>query len=105
MPTFAQSSFSRGEISPAMYGRVDVASYEVALRTARNFIIHPQGGRPRTFDPAALKTKMMGPLRGAKRGWGHTIILERALFIGFDQTPERRGMMIVVGPDGTDGTG
>lgn len=44
MPAFAQSSFSRGEISPAMYGRVDVASYEVALRTARNMIIHPQGG-------------------------------------------------------------
>ncbi|MEE8525145.1 MAG: hypothetical protein V3T72_14505 [Thermoanaerobaculia bacterium] len=61
--------------------------------------IGDEQGRPRTFDPAAFKTKKMGSLRDAKRGWGHTIMLERALLIAFDQTPARRGMIIVVGPD------
>ena len=37
-------SFSKGEISPALYGRVDTAAYDVALRTARNMNIHPYGG-------------------------------------------------------------
>jgi hypothetical protein len=35
---------ARGEISPALYGRVDTAAYQVALRKARNVVIHPYGG-------------------------------------------------------------
>ena len=44
MATFIQSSFAKGEIGPALYGRVDTAAYQVALRTARNLVIHTQGG-------------------------------------------------------------
>ena len=39
-----QPSFSKGEIAPALYGRVDTAAYQIALATAKNIIIHPYGG-------------------------------------------------------------
>ena len=44
MARIIQPSFAKGEISPALYGRVDTQMYGVALRQARNFIIHPYGG-------------------------------------------------------------
>ncbi len=44
MPAFILPSFAKGEISPSLYGRVDVAMYKHALRKARNTIIHPDGG-------------------------------------------------------------
>jgi hypothetical protein len=37
-------SFSRGELSPALHGRVDTAAYHTGLATARNVIIHAAGG-------------------------------------------------------------
>lgn len=42
--SFIQASFAKGEIGRALDGRVDTAAYQVALRTARNVIIHPTGG-------------------------------------------------------------
>lgn len=39
-----QRSFAAGEISPALYGRTDVARYSTALRTCRNFIVRKEGG-------------------------------------------------------------
>ena len=36
--------FTGGEVSPALYSRVDIDRYNSSLRTARNFIIHPTGG-------------------------------------------------------------
>lgn len=44
MATVIQPSFAKGEIGPSLYGRVDTAAYQVALRTARNVIIHSHGG-------------------------------------------------------------
>jgi hypothetical protein len=44
MGTFIQPSFAKGEIGPALYGRVDTAAYQVALRNARNLIINTHGG-------------------------------------------------------------
>lgn len=44
MPRIIQASFSRGEVSPSLYGRVDTKMYPTALRTARNTIIHTSGG-------------------------------------------------------------
>lgn len=44
MPLAMQPSFAKGEISSALYGRVDTQAYQVALRKARNCIIHPYGG-------------------------------------------------------------
>lgn len=44
MPQFIQPSFAKGELSPALYGRVDTAAYQVGLKTARNVIVHAYGG-------------------------------------------------------------
>jgi hypothetical protein len=44
MATFIQPSFAKGEIGPALYGRVDTAAYQVALRTALNLTVHTHGG-------------------------------------------------------------
>lgn len=42
--SITQSSFSAGELSPSMQGRVDFAKYYNGLRTCRNFIIRATGG-------------------------------------------------------------
>lgn len=45
MPTYPfQSSFNAGEFSPRLEGRVDIARYQNAVRTCRNFVIFPHGG-------------------------------------------------------------
>lgn len=44
MPSFIQPSFSKGEIAPSLYGRVDTAAYQVGLRKARNMVVHVYGG-------------------------------------------------------------
>lgn len=39
-----QPSFAAGELSPFLYGRVDLAKFHVGARTLRNFFVHPHGG-------------------------------------------------------------
>jgi hypothetical protein len=39
-----QSSFTKGEVGPALYGRVDLAIYSSALRRAKNMLVHQFGG-------------------------------------------------------------
>jgi len=39
-----QPSFTGGELSPSLYGRVDIARYMTSVRLARNFIVRPTGG-------------------------------------------------------------
>jgi hypothetical protein len=39
-----QSSFSSGELSPSLFGRIDLARYYTALKTCRNWIVRPHGG-------------------------------------------------------------
>jgi len=41
---FIQPSFAAGEISPALYGRVDLAKYHIACKLLRNFFTWPSGG-------------------------------------------------------------
>lgn len=41
---FSQPSFSSGEISPALYGRVDQELYYIAARIARNMLVKREGG-------------------------------------------------------------
>ncbi len=62
-------------------------------------IVRPLGTRLRAFDPLALKKKHPTELHKAKRGWGFTIMMERALFISFDRAERMRGMMVIVGPE------
>ncbi|MCH8816092.1 MAG: hypothetical protein IH957_13570, partial [Chloroflexi bacterium] len=61
MPSFIIPSFAKGELAPALHGRVDLAAYQVGLRTARNLIVHPSGGasnRPGTvfIGPCGVHT-------------------------------------------------
>jgi hypothetical protein len=44
MAKFPQPSMSRGELSPGLHGRVDVAAYQIALAKCRNFITRATGG-------------------------------------------------------------
>lgn len=44
MTAIAQRSFSGGEITPSLYGRVDTTKYATGLRTCRNFTIMRHGG-------------------------------------------------------------
>lgn len=39
-----QPSFTGGEISPALWARVDLAKYQTALKLAKNAFLHPHGG-------------------------------------------------------------
>ena len=61
-----QPSFTAGEISPSLYGRVDFDLYYKGLRTCKNFIISKYGGadnRPGTeFAGAAVDSRY--PARG-----------------------------------------
>lgn len=38
-----QPSFARGEVSPFLFGRVDLAGWAQGLRTLRNFTVRPEG--------------------------------------------------------------
>lgn len=44
MARLLQPAFTRGEISPSLHARVDLALYQVGLKTLRNFFVRPQGG-------------------------------------------------------------
>lgn len=44
MPATNQPTFSRGEITPSAFGRIDLAGYANGVKTARNFITHVHGG-------------------------------------------------------------
>lgn len=39
-----QPTMTAGEVSPSLYGRVDIARYGAGLRRCRNFIVRPYGG-------------------------------------------------------------
>lgn len=51
----ALPNFSKGEIAPALYGRIDTNQYGAALKRARNFIVQKYGGV--TFRPG---TRLVG---------------------------------------------
>ena len=44
MVQLVQPSFSAGEFSPKLAGRVDLQRYAIALKTCRNFVVIPEGG-------------------------------------------------------------
>lgn len=44
MSTVSQKSFAGGELSPALYARVDQIKYTTGARTIRNFMIMRHGG-------------------------------------------------------------
>lgn len=64
MPTFIQPSFAKGVIGPQLYGRVDTAAYQVAIRRGLNLNIHPYGGasnRPGSMFVGPVKDHSYAP--------------------------------------------
>ena len=51
-----QPNFSGGEVSPHLYSRVDTQNYQTWLKTASNFIVHPQGGVSNRAGTAYVNT-------------------------------------------------
>ena len=52
------TNFTAGELSPRLYGRVDLAKYQNGARTVKNFVSLPQGGaRRRGGTQFVAKTK------------------------------------------------
>ena len=67
-PRALQPSFARGEISPLLHARVDLAAYAIGLRYQKNMITLPQGGttrRPgfRRLGPALTPAGSTCPVR------------------------------------------
>lgn len=64
MPDIIQPSMSRGELAEGLQGRVDTALYQVALKTAKNVVVHSTGGaskRPPTRYVAPVKDHSYAP--------------------------------------------
>lgn len=55
MPSVVLPNFSKGEIAPELYGRIDTSQYNAGLKRARNFLVQRYGGV--TFRPG---TKLVG---------------------------------------------
>jgi hypothetical protein len=55
MPSVPLPNFSKGEISPDLYGRIDTPQYSSALKTCNNFVVLKYGGV--TFRPG---TRLVG---------------------------------------------
>jgi len=90
---YAEYSFAR----LAVRRRITAHLFKVEGNLAY-VIIRPSASRIRSFDPLSLKAREPGSAP-RKRGWGHTLLMERALFLSFDRAARRRGMMIIIGPD------
>lgn len=58
------NNFSKGEIGPQLYGRVDVAAYNAAVRLARNVVILKYGGLQRRMG-----TRFVYEMREPDAGW------------------------------------
>jgi hypothetical protein len=61
-----QTNFTSGEISPLMYGRVDVTKYFNGARKLQNMVVLPQGGsfrRPGTYYMGGVKNDNYAILR------------------------------------------
>ena len=64
MPDAVLPSFAKGELDPALHGRVDTAAYQVGLATARNTLINSTGGvmnRPGTLFVGPVKDHLVFP--------------------------------------------
>lgn len=57
MPSVPLPNFSKGEIAPDLYGRIDTAQYNAGLKTCRNFLVQKYGGV--TFRPG---TRVVGTI-------------------------------------------
>ena len=57
-------NFSKGELAPQLYGRVDVAAYSVSARQARNVVVLKYGGLQRRMG-----TRLVYEMKEPEAGW------------------------------------
>ena len=95
---YAEHSFRRWAALRRVSAQIFLTEGELAYG-----IVRPYGLRLRLFDPLKLKEKQPGALHRMRRGWGHTLLMRRALFISFDHSPSNRGLMLIVGPNPPEG--
>jgi hypothetical protein len=91
---YAEHSFRRWAALRRITAQIFLTEDELAYG-----IVRPYGLRLRLFDPLKLKERQAGALHQMKRGWGHTLLMRRSLFISFDHSPANRGLMMIVGPE------
>ena len=75
-----QASFTSGELSPALYGRVDFAKYYTGLKTCRNMLVRNTGGvsnRPGTrFVGEVMDSTIQGRLIPFQYNVDQSFVLE-----------------------------
>ncbi len=72
-----QPAFTAGELSPALYARVDTSKYQSGLKTAKNIFVHPHGGASNRSGLEFI---------GRTRGSGFAVLLPFVFDAETDQT-------------------
>lgn len=80
-------NFSKGELAPALYGRVDVAAYSAALRRAENVVVLKYGGVTRRMG-----THFVYEIKPPAGGWDSPDAGER--LIPFEYSIEQTYMLL-----------
>ena len=96
-----QPSFAAGELSPFLYGRVDLAKFHVGARTMLNFLVHAHGGasnRPGTrfvgeVDDSSARHRLI-PFQFRTLPSGQTYVLvfgDKTMQVAMQSGPESGG--------------
>lgn len=80
-------NFSKGELAPALYGRVDVAAYSAALRRAENVVILKYGGVTRRMG-----SRFVYEIKAPVGGWSSADAGQR--LIPFEFSIEQTYMLL-----------
>jgi len=85
------TNFTSGELSPRLYGRVDVAKYFNGCQTLENFLVHPHGGITRRsgmrYVGDAVRHATPSVLLSFEDAMGKAWVLE------FGESPAGRGVL------------
>lgn len=81
-------NFSKGELAPQLYGRVDVAAYAAALRQALNVVVLKYGGVQRRMG-----TRLVYELAEPEAGWDDPTAAAR--LIPFEFSIEQTYMLLM----------
>ena len=68
-----QTNFSKGAVSPKLFGRIDLALYEQGVKRCENFIVMPQGGVTRRPGTRYVATVNRANGQGGQGGAVHLL--------------------------------
>ena len=93
MPDLTQSSFTAGEVDPALWGRKDQGIYSSGLRRAVNMIVHEGGG----MDRKGVENVTKGADTVVTLEAGHGLTAGQQFYIfGVEGMPEINNRMFAV---------